>query len=146
MRDINLIVIHCSATKEGQHVTIEDIAKWHRARGFKRIGYHYVITIDGTVEYGRGLHEVGAHAQGHNANSIGICYVGGLDAKGKPKDTRTDEQKKALRDLIQGLLCRWPKARVCGHRDLSPDKNGNGVVEPHEWLKACPCFDVATEL
>jgi N-acetylmuramoyl-L-alanine amidase len=146
MRDIDLIVIHCSATKEGQDVTIEEIAKWHRARGFKRIGYHYVVKLDGTVEIGRGLHEVGAHAQGHNASSIGICYVGGLDKNGKPKDTRTTPQRQALRDLVQGLVCRWPDARVCGHRDLSPDLNGNGKVDPHEWLKACPCFDVASDL
>lgn len=146
MREITHIVIHCSATKEGQDVTIEEIAKWHRARGFKRVGYHYVIRLDGRVENGRGLQEVGAHVQGHNANSIGICYVGGLDAKGKPKDTRTEAQRKALRDLVKGLVCQYPNAIVCGHRDLSPDKDGDGVVEPHEWLKACPCFDVGAEL
>lgn len=145
MREIKHIVIHCSATQEGQDIGIEWIAKSHRARGFKRIGYHYVIKLDGTVENGRGLHEVGAHVEGFNAHSIGICYVGGLDSKGRPKDTRTEPQKAALRSLVQGLVCRFHGVEVVGHRDLSPDTDGDGEVEQHEWLKACPAFSVKEE-
>ena len=73
--------------------------------------------------------------------SIGICYEGGLDSKGRPKDTRTEWQKHSLRVLVLTLLKDYPECRVCGHRDLSPDRNENGEIEPEEWVKACPCFD-----
>lgn len=147
MRKIDAIVIHCSATRASLPVTVNDIDGWHRARGFKKIGYHYVIYRDGSVHPGRPVEEVGAHAEGHNATSIGICYVGGLDDRGRPADTRTPEQKIAIRTLVDELKVRYPQARtVVGHRDLSPDKNGNGVIEKWEWLKECPCFDVKTEL
>ncbi|MDE6348025.1 MAG: N-acetylmuramoyl-L-alanine amidase, partial [Bacteroides sp.] len=102
---------------------------------------------DGTTVRTRPLELVGAHVQGYNKHSIGICYEGGLDAQGRPKDTRTPEQRTVLRLLVAQLLRRFKgNVRVCGHRDLSPDLNGNGTVEPNEWLKACPCFDVSTEL
>ena len=147
MRKIDAIVIHCSATRVSLPVTVRDIDSWHRARGFKKIGYHYVIYMDGSVNPGRPVEEVGAHAEGHNATSVGICYVGGLDDRGRPADTRTPEQKIAIRTLVNELKGRYPQARtVVGHRDLSPDKNGNGVIEKWEWLKECPCFDVKTEL
>jgi len=94
----------------------------------------------------RPLSRIGAHAKGYNRSSIGICYEGGLDKNGKPKDTRTPEQRAALRLLVNELLARFPGCKVCGHRDLSPDLNRNGRIEPHEWTKQCPCFDVATEL
>ena len=89
MRYINEIILHCTATKEGIDFNATDIDRWHKERGFKKIGYHYVIRLDGTIEEGRPLEEMGAHATGHNAHSIGIVYVGGLDKKGKSKDTRT---------------------------------------------------------
>lgn len=145
MRKINLIVVHCSATKEGKDFREKDIRRWHLDRGFSDIGYHYVVDLDGTVEAGRNLAKPGAHVSGHNANSIGIVYVGGLDAKGKPKDTRTTAQKHALLDLLQKLKERFPAARICGHRDLSPDRNHDGKITPNEWLKACPCFDAIPE-
>lgn len=145
MRKINHIVLHCSATKEGQHVNVQDIDRWHRQRGFRKIGYHYVILLDGTIAKGRDIAEVGAHVEGNNSNSIGICYVGGLDRNGKPKDTRTEEQKASMFYLLQQLTEQFPGARICGHRDFSPDRNGNGIIEPFEWLKACPCFDAKTE-
>jgi hypothetical protein len=85
---------------------------------------------------------IGAHAKGHNQNSIGICYEGGLDCHGHPADTRTEWQIHSMRVLILALLRDYPGCRVCGHRDLSPDLNGNGEIEPEEWIKACPCFEV----
>ena len=142
MRTINEIIIHCSATKEGQDYTVKQIEGWHRARGFNGIGYHFVIYRDGTIHRGRTLLQVGAHCLNHNAYSIGICYIGGLNAEGKPKDTRTDAQREALRTLVLMLKEIYPEAKVLGHRDTSPDKNHNGIVEPSEWLKARPCFDV----
>jgi N-acetylmuramoyl-L-alanine amidase len=131
MRNINLIIIHCSATKEGQNFHLKDIDRWHRERGYKKVGYHYVIDLDGTVEKGRDESEIGAHCQGKNKNSIGICYVGGLDINGKPKDTRTKEQKEALWNLLRELLVKYPKATIHGHRDFAN--------------KACPSFDVSKE-
>ena len=89
---------------------------------------------------------IGAHAKGYNRNSIGICYEGGLGKDGKPKDTRTPEQRAALRRLVNELQIRFPGCKVCGHRDLSPDLNRNGRIEPNEWTKQCPCFNVASEL
>lgn len=146
MRQINLIVVHCSATPEGRDVTAADINKMHIARGFKKIGYHYVVRLDGTVETGRKENEIGAHAKGYNANSIGVCYVGGLTSDGKtPKDTRTHAQKSALKKLLLTLKQRYPDARIVGHRDLSPDTNHNGKVDKWEWIKACPCFDAIPE-
>lgn len=145
MREIKYIVLHCSATKEGQKVTVEQIDKWHRARGFRKIGYHFLILLDGEIRKGREITETGAHVAGSNANSIGICYVGGLDANGKPKDTRTEQQKAALYYLLQQLREQFPKAQILGHRDFSPDLNGNGIIEPWEWMKACPCFDAKAE-
>ena len=145
MRKIKYIVVHCSATKNGQKVTADDIDKWHKARGWRKIGYHYVIRLDGAIEAGRDEDEVGAHVSGNNSNSIGICYVGGLNAAGQPMDTRTEKQKAALCFLLQQLKAKYPAARIVGHRDFSPDQNGNGVIESWEWLKACPSFDAATE-
>lgn len=132
MRKIDEIIIHCSATREGKHFTKADIDGWHRARGFNGIGYHYVVYLDGTVVAGRPEAQIGAHCLGHNARSIGICYVGGLDASGRAKDTRTPEQRAALRKLTGELLKRYPGAKIHGHREFA--------------AKACPCFDVAAEV
>ena len=101
MRSIDKIIVHCSATREGQHVTVQQIRQWHLQRNFADIGYHYVIYLDGTVHKGRPLEKAGAHCKGYNAHSIGICYIGGLDRQGKPKDTRTAAQKAALLSLIR---------------------------------------------
>lgn len=143
MRNITKIVLHCSATPEGRNVTAADIDRMHRQRGFAGIGYQRFIRLDGTVERGRADEIPGAHVQGHNFDSIGICYAGGLDKAGKSKDTRTPEQKKAMRQLVVEYLVKFPGARVVGHRDLSPDKNRNGKVDRHEYIKDCPCFSVA---
>lgn len=132
MRTINEIIVHCSATQEGKDFTIADIDRWHRQRGFTKIGYHYVIYRDGTIHVGRNESEVGAHCLVHNQNSIGICYIGGLSSDGKtPKDTRTDAQKKALTTLLQALKKKYPSASIHGHRDFAK--------------KACPSFDATKE-
>ena len=146
MRDIHYIIIHCSATRADRDFTVKQLEAAHRARGFRGIGYHYYIRRDGTTVHTRPLERAGAHCRGYNAHSIGICYEGGLDAEGRPADTRTPEQRSALRLLVSQLLRRYGKhARLCGHRDLSPDLDGDGTVEPEEWTKQCPCFDVASE-
>lgn len=152
-QDIDAIVIHCSATRAGQDVRAADIDKWHKERGFAMIGYNYVIDLDGTVEVGRPLSRDGAHCntagtsgRSYNRHSIGICYVGGLDKDGKPADTRTPEQKRALRDLVYKLMDEYPGiVEVIGHRDASPDRNKDGKITPNEWIKQCPCFSVRDE-
>lgn len=146
MRSINLIVVHCSATRADRALTTENLEIIHRRRDFRGIGYHYYIRRDGTVVNTRPLELIGAHVKGHNAHSIGLCYEGGLDCDGKPADTRTPEQRSALRLLVHQLLTRFRNSYVCGHRDLSPDLNGNGEIEPEEWVKECPCFEVKKEL
>lgn len=151
-RKVDQIAIHCTATKEGTPVTVDEIDVWHKNRGFSKqkisgryCGYHFVIALDGEIMCGRDLREVGAHVSGYNSNSIGICYVGGLDKNGKAKDTRTDEQKEALIWLITLLKHTLSIDKVQGHRDYSPDKNGNGIIEPSEYIKSCPCFDAIPE-
>lgn len=144
-RTITDIVIHCTATRAWQDFSADDIRRMHKAQGWADIGYHYVVRLDGTIERGRDVDKIGAHVSGHNANSIGVVYVGGLDNQGKPKDTRTENQKHALLNLLLDLRSLYPNAKISGHRDFSPDKNGNGIVEPHEWIKQCPCFDAKTE-
>ena len=101
MRQIKQIIVHCSATKEGYHFTKADIDRWHKEQGYSCIGYHYVIYLDGSIHQGRAEDEIGAHCLGKNATSIGICYIGGLNAYGEPKDTRTDKQKAALLTLLK---------------------------------------------
>ena len=128
-RRIDLIVIHCSATRATQRYTVDDCRRDHRARGFADIGYHYYITRDGVVHAGRALYQVGAHATGYNEHSIGVCYEGGLDIRGRPCDTRTPEQKETLQKLLERLKEDYPDARVVGHRDLPGVK------------KDCPCYD-----
>lgn len=146
MRKIDLIVLHCSATRADRTLTPDDLDTLHRRRGFNGTGYHYYVRKDGTVHLTRPLERIGAHARGFNACSIGICYEGGLDCKGCPADTRTAEQRDVLGLLVRQLQEQFPHCRVCGHRDLSPDVNRNGEIEPEEWIKACPCFDAEKEM
>lgn len=150
--NIDAIIIHCSATREGQDVRAADIDKWHKERGFACCGYHYVIDLDGKVEVGRPLSMDGAHCntkgvsgKSYNKHSVGICYVGGLDKDGNAKDTRTEAQKKAMRELIDSLMDKYPIIEVIGHRDASPDQNGDGQITKNEWIKLCPCFEVRAE-
>lgn len=172
-RHISLIVIHCSATPSGKPLrtavesAAEAINRWHKERGFKRspdavrgfspslphIGYHFVIDLDGRVANGRSIEEAGAHAAGFNANSIGICLIGGAEKTGQ----YTPAQWQALAKLVREQHAQHLKAihfqyaqrksgvltnGICGHRDLSPDQNANGITEPFEWLKTCPGFSV----
>lgn len=133
MRNINKIIIHCSATPEGKDVKTETIRGWHiKGNGWNDIGYHYVIELDGSVHKGRDESKVGAHCQGYNFNSIGICYVGGVAKDGKtPKDTRTEKQKESLLALLKELKAKYPRATIHGHREFA--------------AKACPSFDAKSE-
>lgn len=141
-RRIGLLAIHCTATMAGRPFDVEAIRRMHKAQGWSDIGYHWLIGINGELWPGRPESIAGSHIRGHNANSIGICYVGGIGANGRPADTRTDAQKATMARLLKERRGVYPRARIRGHRDMSPDKDGDGVVERHEWLKDCPCFDV----
>ena len=134
MRSITLIIVHCSAVRPDQTSSVAQIDTWHHDRGFKfGVGYHYVIRRNGEIEAGRPEWMVGAHCVNHNKYSIGVCYEGGLNARGQPEDTRTPEQKAALRKLLEDLHRRYPRAVIVGHHDLNPHK-------------ACPCIkNVAQE-
>ncbi len=130
MKKVNKIIVHCSATPEGREHNAADICQWHRERGWRKIGYHFVVKIDGTIEVGR-ENEAGAHTIGQNRNSIGICYIGGCDKNMKPKDTRTDKQKNSLLVLLYDLLKKYPDAEIYGHRNFAN--------------KACPSFNARKE-
>lgn len=152
MKTIDAIIIHCSATRAGQDLRAKDIDRCTSKECFSQIGYNFVIDLDGVVENGRPLSMDGAHCNtkgfsesSYNKHSVGICYIGGLDANGKPADTRTIAQKAALRELVAKLCKEYEIIEVLGHRDTSPDLDGSGEVEPKEYIKACPCFDVRSE-
>ena len=132
MRDITLIIVHCSAVRPNQTSSAQQIDLWHRQRGWSGIGYHYVVRRNGTIEPGRPEMKVGAHCLNHNKHSIGVCYEGGLDANGCPADTRTPEQKAGLLQLLRKLKHRYTKALIVGHHTLDRHKD-------------CPCFDAAHE-
>jgi N-acetyl-anhydromuramyl-L-alanine amidase AmpD len=144
-----VITIHCTATPEGKHFSAEQIVAMD-VQTYHQPSYHYVVELDGSIVKCLTLTEKGAHVRNHNTSNIGIGYVGGVDVpgkKGKPKDTRTPEQKAALRALVAELRRGYKTiTTVKGHRDWSPDLDHDGVIEPHEWMKVCPCFDVATQL
>ena len=135
------LVIHASATQPTQDIGVREIDQWHRKRGFVKVGYHYVIRRNGALEEGRDVDAIGAHVEGFNSVSVGICLVGGINAKGKAENNYSRDQWTTLRSLLKALIAKYPEARIVGHRDLSPDKNGNGIIEPSERLKDCPCFD-----
>lgn len=131
MRTITEIIVHCTATPAGRPVSVADVDGWHRQQGLSSIGYHYLVGLDGTVECGRSESVVGAHCRGHNARSIGVCYVGGCDARMQPADTRTPAQRQSLARLLKELRGRYPQAVIHSHRDFS--------------AKACPSFDATAE-
>ena len=133
MREINKIIVHCSATREGENFEVSEIRKWHvDGRGWSDIGYHFYIDLYGQIHKGRDIAKIGAHCKGHNRNSIGICYCGGVEADGKtPKDTRNTEQKEALIALLRTLKAMFPNAVIHSHRDFAN--------------KACPSFDATAE-
>lgn len=131
MRNISAIIVHCSATMLSQDISVETIREWHKLRGYNDIGYHFYITKDGKIHKGRDVEKIGAHARGHNANTIGICYEGGLDENMKPKDTRTLEQLLSMNRLIFWLAWKYDIKNIFGH-DMVSDKS-------------CPCFDAHKE-
>ncbi|TFW71416.1 N-acetylmuramoyl-L-alanine amidase [Methylotenera oryzisoli] len=165
-RTINAIVIHCAATPNGKAFEALDIDRMHKLRGFKRdsqavrnfnpelksIGYHFVVGVDGKTQTGRGLEEIGAHVQGSNAKSIGICMIG-TDQYSQAQWLGLRECLVNLSSKILGRTILTPASMlqslndagisIKGHRDYSPDLNGNGVIERNEWIKTCPGFDVA---
>lgn len=129
MRKINKIIIHCTATPEGRITTVADVTSWHKQRGFNTIGYHYLIGLNGEIWKGRDESVVGAHCEGHNEDSIGVCYVGGLTKDGKQaKDTRTPVQISSLLKLVKESKVKYPNATVHGHNEFAQ--------------KACPSFNV----
>ena len=128
MRKITLIVLHCDGIRPNQHNSVQKIDAYHKSKGWKGIGYHFWVDRQGQVFTGRRLDEVGAHVVGHNKHSIGICYEGGLDSAGNPADTRTPQQIRALRELVERMHAYFPNALIVGHHDLNP-------------MKPCPCYD-----
>lgn len=128
MRDLHKIILHCTATKPDQDICAADVDEWHRARGWKGIGYHYLIRLDGSVELGRPLDQIGAHCKGQNEGSVGIAYAGGLNDRGKPEDTMTGMQEIAWMQLVRSLRILFGPMSVHGHNEFS--------------AKACPSFDV----
>lgn len=129
MRQIEYIIVHCSATKADMDITAADIDRWHRQKGWKGCGYHYIIRRNGLIEKGRAENIAGAHCKGKNSKSIGICLIGGVATDGKtPEANYTDAQMRALQDITEQLVVRYPKAIVKGHRDFNSSKE-------------CPCFD-----
>ena len=131
VRQITKIILHCTATPEGRDVDAADITRWHKKRGWRNNGYHYVVKLDGTIEEGRSVQMVGAHTINHNVGSIGVVYAGGCDKDMNPKDTRTPEQDTALTNLLSALLEMYPIATLHGHNEFAN--------------KACPSFDVQKE-
>lgn len=147
MRDLKTLVIHCSATREGAWFDETDIEAWHSRRfkkiGGKHIGYHILIYLDGTIVQTKGFEYIGQHVSGANSNTIGLCYIGGLDKSGYSKDTRTRVQMLAMEKSAREIKRMYPNIEIKGHRDYSPDLNSDGIIEPFEFLKDCPCFDVS---
>lgn len=147
-RKVHTAVWHCSATYPRMNVSVQDIDRMHRNRKnpFREIGYNLYITKDGKIWKGRNWNQIPAHVGGYNSNTLGFCYEGGIDDNGKPKDTRTQEQLIAMGEIVRTVHYEFRQKGVelkwAGHRDFSPDKDGDGVVEPWEWLKSCPCFSV----
>lgn len=157
MAELKYLVIHCTATPDGRDVSAADIRRMHLSpvseggRGWKQVGYTDIIHLDGTVERivdnnedaNVDTWEITNGAKGYNAISRHIVYAGGCDRSMKPKDTRTAAQKKAMAAYVLDFHRRFPDVKIIGHRDLSPDLNGNGIIEPFEFMKACPSFEVS---
>lgn len=155
MRDINYIVLHCTAGPQNQ--TVEAIKEyWSKVLGWKTPGYHHLISADGKDHNLVPIDKISNGVAGHNAKSIHISYIGGVEliqvknkagkvinAIGRPVDNRTDAQKQTMLALVKLYRAKFPKAKIVGHRDFSPDKNRDGIIQPSEWMKTCPSFSVA---
>lgn len=155
--DIKYLVVHCSATKANADIGAREINQWHIDRGWHNrpgignrlfhgrphaIAYNLVIRRDGTIEVGCPMDVPGYHARGYNRVAWSVCMVGGVDDGGQPENNFTAAQFEALPMPLRSWKVLAPDAEVLGHRDLSPDLNGDGIIQQHEWMKACPCFDV----
>ena len=143
MRKVEYIAVHCTAGRQTQ--TVADLRAEFRRKGWVYPGYHYVVSPDGKITQLLDEDKVSNGVKGFNSVSVNVAYIGGIDADGKGVDNRTDEQKKSLRQLLGMLKRKYPGAVIQGHRDFSPDTNGNGVVDPWERIKECPCFDAKEE-
>ena len=142
MRKITLLAVHCTATLAGKPFDVAAIRAMHQRLGWSDIGYHRLIGVEGQDWAGRPEEVIGAHIQGHNSNSLAVCYVGGIGLDGRAADTRTAAQREALASRLRLWRLRFPDAIIRGHRDMSPDLNRDGRITPNEWVKMCPCFDV----
>lgn len=143
MRQIKYIAVHCTAGSQKQ--SIDDLRAEFRRKGWKNPGYHFVVKPDGGIVQMLDEEKVSNGVKGYNSVSINVAYIGGIDAQGKATDNRTEAQKQSLENLLRILRGKYPKAVIQGHRDFSPDLNGNGKIEKSEWIKACPCFDAKDE-
>lgn len=143
MRQIKYIAVHCTAGSQKQ--SIDDLRAEFRRKGWKKPGYHFVVKPDGGIVQILDEEEVSNGVKGYNSVIINVAYIGGIDAQGKATDNRTEAQKQSLENLLRILRGKYPKAVIQGHRDFSPDLNGNGKIEKCEWIKACPCFDAKEE-
>lgn len=143
MRNIQYIAVHCTAGS--QKMTIKDLEREFKRKGWKAPGYHYVITADGKIHQMLETESISNGVKGYNSVTINVAYTGGIDTNGKPIDNRTDEQKQSLLKLLRLLRERFPAAIIQGHRDFSKDVNGNGKIDPWERIKECPCFDAKIE-
>lgn len=143
MRKIERIFVHCTASH--QTASVNDIKNEFKRKGWKNPGYHYIVDPGGAIHQLLDDDKVSNGVRGYNQTAINVAYIGGIDADGKATDNRTEPQKKALAKLLRLLRSRYPDAVILGHRDISPDTDGDGVVEPHEWTKMCPCFDAKEE-
>lgn len=143
MRKIKRIFVHCTAGSQRQ--TLAGLQAEFKARGWSAPGYHYVVMPDGSIEQLLSEGRMSNGVKGYNSTGINVAYVGGIDSHGKAVDNRTAEQKASMRMLLKEIHARYPSAKIMGHRDISPDRNGNGVVDAWERIKECPCFDAITE-
>ncbi|QFR42360.1 lysozyme [Pantoea phage vB_PagP-SK1] len=126
--ETTLLIVHCAATPPSMNIGLREIRQWHKEKGWLDVGYHFIIRRDGTIEDGRDVGAIGAHCEGKNYTSVGVCLVGGVDAAGKPQANFTPQQMQALKDVLAGLKVEYPEATVHGHREFA--------------AKACPSFDV----
>lgn len=143
MRKIERIFVHCTAGS--QHQSIADLRAEFKRKGWVNPGYNYVVEANGNVVQLLPDEQISNGVQGYNSTAINVAYLGGIDSSGKGVDNRTDEQKKALREVLRELKAKYPDAVILGHRDISPDTNGNGIVDPWERIKECPVFDAKEE-
>lgn len=144
MRNINHIIIHCSASQP--EVKIQTILNyWKEVKGWNTVGYHYLIEYNGTLNCLLPVSKVSNGVAGNNSDSINVCYIGGVDKNGKAFDTRSEKQKQTLIQIIKKLKIDFPNAQILGHRDFSPDLNKDGVIQPCERIKECPSFEAKEE-